>query len=48
MQDDRGKKLTQLVSFLHSTCGMSPRRPRSLLPHSPSPPRANSPISGGK
>ncbi|XP_057299989.1 microtubule-associated serine/threonine-protein kinase 2-like isoform X2 [Hydractinia symbiolongicarpus] len=27
-----------------STCGISPRRPRSLLPHSPSPPRAKSPI----
>ncbi|XP_066936599.1 microtubule-associated serine/threonine-protein kinase 3-like isoform X2 [Clytia hemisphaerica] len=28
-----------------STCGISPRRPRSLLPHSPSPPRAPSPAA---
>ena len=31
-----------------STCGISPRRPRTLLPHSPSPPRALSPSGTGK
>ena len=34
--------------LFYSTCGISPRRPRTLLPHSPSPPRALSPSGTGK
>ncbi|XP_065657460.1 microtubule-associated serine/threonine-protein kinase 3 isoform X22 [Hydra vulgaris] len=34
----------QLLSRRFSICNISPRRPRTLLPHSPSPPRALSPV----
>jgi len=44
----RDDTLNWIISLFNSTCGVSPRRPRSLLPHSPSPPRAPSPALNGE